>query len=164
MKLLLLTISALIVLVGCNRPDSNPELKDPIYADINATLGSVSQDLESEIKTLTEHEQALKDVVPQTGQIKFAEKRVFESKARITRLEQEKQYLELKLNARLKEARKSYRIAFEKKENWPNPDEWNEYQAEKSLRNAKRAWDVKERMEKANFTGSVADSEPSSGH
>lgn len=164
MKLLILTLSVLITLAGCNRPDSNPELKDPIYSDINSSLGSVSQELESEKKSLAEHEQALKDVVPQTGQIKFAEKRVFEAKARITKLEQEKTYLELKLNARLKEARRSYLKAFEKKETWPNPDEWSQYQAEKNLRNAKRAWDVKDRMEKANLTGSVADSEASPAH
>ncbi len=164
MKLLFVTISTLMILIGCNRPDSNPELKDPIYADINSTLGSVSQELDAEMKSLAEHEQALKDVVPQTGQVKFAEKRVFESKARINKLEQEKTYLELKLTARLKEARKSYLAAFEKKESWPNPDEWSAYQAEKSLRNAKRAWDVKERMEKANISGSVADSDASSAH
>lgn len=164
MKILILFISASFFLLGCNQPDSHPELKDPIYADINASLGSVSQDLDAELKTLEEHEQALKDIVPQTGQIKFAEKRVFESKARLNRLEQEKKYLELKLEARRKEARTSYLSAFNKKETWPPPEEWSQYLAEKNLRNAKRAWDVKERMEKANLSGSVADAEPSPGH
>ena len=139
-----------LFLVSCNKPDPNPELKDPIYADLNALLGSAKQAVESEKKALEEHTQALKDVIPQTGQIKYAQKRFYESEAKITRLEQEAKYLELKIAARKKLAVKSYQAAFAKEETWPDPQEWNSYQAEKNLRSAKKSWDSKARIEEYN--------------
>ncbi|WP_374076517.1 hypothetical protein [Bdellovibrio bacteriovorus] len=149
-RLLSVTI-ILFALTACNKPDPNPELKDPIYSDLTASLAATTQALEGEKKTLEEHEQTLKDVVPQTGQIKYAQKRVDESKDRITRLEQEKQYLELKIEARKKSSKKSYLKAFKKGEPWPDPKEWDSYQIEKKLRNAKRTWDVNERLKETGF-------------
>lgn len=143
---LLSVIIISILLISCNKPDPHPELKDPIYSDVSALLATTTQALEAEKKTLEGNIKALGDVVPQTGQIKYAQKRVDESKAKIVFLEQEKQYLELKRAARQKEAQKSYSVAFKKGETWPNPEEWRSYEAEKRLRNAKRNWDVKERM------------------
>lgn len=149
MKLFGVIVLSLLV-ISCNKPDPHPELKDPIYSDVTATLASTTQALEAEKKTLDEHLKALGDVVPQTGQIKYAQKRVDESRARIIFLEQEKQYLELKRTARQREARQSYTTAFKKGETWPNPAEWRAYEAEKRLRGAKRNWDVKERMKELN--------------
>ncbi|HEY1078955.1 MAG TPA: hypothetical protein VGE46_02625 [Bdellovibrio sp.] len=133
-------------LVACKKPEPNPELKDPIYTDISASLESTSKAVEAEKKTLEGHIKALADVVPQTGQIKFAQKRVDESKAKIVLLEQEKRFLELKLATRLKISRKAYNQAFKTGETWPVPAEWDAYQAEKRLRSAKRNWDVKDRI------------------
>ncbi|WII73025.1 hypothetical protein QJS83_03955 [Bdellovibrio sp. 22V] len=144
-------ITICFFLVACNKPDPNPELKDPIYGDLTSSLASISQQLEAQKKTLEEHEQALKDVVPQTGQIKYAQKRVNETKALITRLDQEKQYLELKIEARKKQSKKSYLQAFKKNEPWPDPKEWDSYQVEKKLRAAKKDWSVQERMKELGF-------------
>ncbi|MBV2169000.1 MAG: hypothetical protein KUL82_09850 [Bdellovibrio sp.] len=144
-------IIILLSLVACNKPDPNPELKDPIYNDLNTSLAAASQALEAEKKTLEGHEQELLDVVPQTGQIKYAQKRVEESKGRITLLEQEKQYLELKIQGRKTIAKKSYTVAFSKGEPWPDPKEWESYQLEKKMRAAKKTWDVNQRLKELGF-------------
>lgn len=149
MKLITLIILTLLVVTGCNKPDPHPELKDPIYADLNSRLGGVTAELNAETKTLEGHQAELAKVVPQTGQIKYAQKRVFESEAKITRLAQEKKYLELKIEARKSESRKSYMTAFKKGETWPDMAEYDAYKAELRLRNAKTTWDVKERMKAA---------------
>ncbi|WP_295901222.1 hypothetical protein [uncultured Bdellovibrio sp.] len=162
-RLLSVTI-ILFALTACNKPDPHPELKDPIYSDLTASLAATSSALENEKKTLAGHEQTLKDVVPQTGQIKYAQKRVDESKAKIIRLEQEKQYLELKIEARKKLSKKSYMQAFKKGETWPDPKEWESYQTEKKLRNAKKAWDVKERMKETGFGQEKTPAPPAGGH
>jgi hypothetical protein len=149
MKKIILVLSLLTAIVGCSKPDPNPENKDPIYSDINARLAKVSAELNAEVKTLEGHKKEMTEVTPQTGQIKYAQKRVFESEAKITRLQQEKQYLELKSAARLKYARTSYKAAYNKKESWPDPAELEAYTAEQKLRDAKRSWDVKQRMQDA---------------
>lgn len=151
------------LLAACNKPDPNPELKDPVYSDLIALQGSTNQALDAEIKKLEGFKQELRDVIPQSGQIKFAQKRVYESQERITKLEQEKIYYELKIKERLSQARKSYAKSFEKKEPWPDPKEWDEYQTAKKLRNAKRAWDVKQRMSEAGIGSEVAPP-PKAGH
>lgn len=140
-----------LFLFACNKPLSNPELSDPIYSDLSSMLASTTQAIVAEKATLMGHEKALQEVVPQSGQIKYAEKRVKESKERINRLEQERLYLELKLNNRKRVSQSSYAKAFEKGEPWPNPKEWESYLLEKKFRSAKKDWDVRERMKELGF-------------
>lgn len=156
----------ILTLTACNKPDPNPELKDPIFADLQTQLGAATQSLEAEKKKLEGFEKDLAAVVPQTGQIKYAQKRVFESQALVNKWEQEKAYLELKIEQRKNTAVKSYKKAFAKKEEWPDPKEWTSYQAEQKLRNAKRSWDVKSRMKEAgiSFDGAVEGGKKEEGH
>lgn len=151
-----------LLLSACNKPDPTPELKDPIYNDIQADLAATSAALEGELKTLEGFEKELSEVVPQTGQIKYAQKRVNESKEKINRYEQEKMYLELKLEARKKESKRSYMKSYKKGEPWPDPAEWSSYQTEKRLRNAKRSWDAKSRIQELGL-GQEKSPEPSAG-
>lgn len=135
-----------LLLIGCDRPDPQPQLRDPIYLDIQSEITSLQQSLDAESKTLIEHQKSLAEVVPQTGQIKYAQKRVDESKAVLNKLNQEIEYQRLKLQAQEKKARASYKKAHESKEAWPNPTDWSEYQTEKRFRTAKKTWDVENRM------------------
>ena len=135
--------------VGCSKPDPNPELKDPIYSDINSEISALTQQIESEKNQLKNHTQELEEAPPQTGKVKFALKRQSESRFRINSLEQEKKYVELKLASRKRFARESYNKAFNNKTAWPDPKEWESYSAEKRLRNAKKEWDVKQRIKEA---------------
>ncbi|WP_413585837.1 hypothetical protein [Bdellovibrio sp. HCB274] len=146
---LIAVILLIFTLTACNKPMENPELKDPIYSDLQTQVGAATAALEAEKKKLEGFEKDLMTVVPQTGQIKYAKKRIYESQAAITRLEQEVEYLKLKVEQRKATAQQSYKKAFAKKEDWPDPKEWASYQAEQKLRKAKRSWDVKERMKEA---------------
>lgn len=159
-----LTLS--LLLVACNKPDPTPELKDPIFNELSSSISSLTQQLEAEMKTLEENQASLKQVIPQTGQNKYAEKRIRESTERITKLNQEKRYFELKLEAQRIKARKSYLQAYNKGESWPNPQEWVDYQAEKKFRLASRVWDVKKRMTDLNSSNKekAPESEPKSSH
>lgn len=156
-------ITICLSLIACNKPDPNPELKDPIYQDYNSSMAAASQALEAERKALEGFEKELKEVVPQTGQIKYAQKRVNESKEKITRIEQERQYYELKIESRKREAKMSYLKAFKKGEPWPDPKEWEIYQQEKKLRTAKRVWDVNERIKEAGLANGGGGKEKAPG-
>lgn len=153
-----------ILITSCNKPDAQPELRDPIYQDLVSLLAENKQSTELEKKQLDEHQQALKEVIPQTGQIKFAQKRVFESMAKINRLNQEGQYLELKIEARKQESRDSYLKAFKEGGTWPNPQEWTSYQAEKRLRASNKSWDYKERIDSFNGRNEKAQESIPSSH
>ncbi|UYL10558.1 hypothetical protein B9G69_008215 [Bdellovibrio sp. SKB1291214] len=145
-------IAAILIIftfAACSKPDPNPELKDPIYSDLQTKVGAATAALEAEKKKLEGFQKDMEAVVPQTGQIKYAQKRLYESQANITRLEQELEYLKLKVEQRLKTAQSSYKKAYAKKEEWPDPKEYSSYLAEEKLRNAKRSWDVKQRMKDA---------------
>lgn len=139
-------LSALMALMGCNKPDPNPELKDPIYADLNNLKTSAQQAVLAEKKALEGFEQELKDVVPQTGQIKYAQKRVNESREKINRLEQEAKFYELKVESRKREASIAYQLAFRKGESWPDPKEFAAYEAQKRIREGAKTWDSRKRV------------------
>lgn len=152
------------LLIGCDKPDPHPELKDPIYNDLISSLSSTQKALEDEKKTLEGHIKESADVVPQTGQIKYAQKRINESKSRITRLEQEVQYLELKVEARKSASRSKYLQAFKKKEAWPDSKEWENYKIEKKLQSAKKTWDVRERIKESGFGQEKTPAPSAGGH
>lgn len=139
-------IAALLTILGCKKPDPNPELKDLIYNDLASSLEVTAKTLESEKKTLEGYIKELAEVPPQTGQNKAAQKHVEDSRAKINYFEQEKAYLELKIESRKKAARKSYLVAYEKQLPWPDQGEWRSYEMEKKFRTAKKTWDVKSRI------------------
>ena len=141
-----------LLLVACNKPDPNPELKDEIYADLNTQLADVGHELEAEEKQLVEHQKALSEVTPQTGQIKYAQKRVYDSEEKINKLRQEKQWLALRAEERLKYTKKEYLKAFKAGKPWPDPAEFEQYKLEMKMRKAKKEWDVKQRMQEAGLS------------
>lgn len=142
------------LLCACNKPDPNPELKDPIYLDLETRIKEVEGQLATEKKNLEDANNELKKAVPQTGQIKFARKHFFDVKARMEKLNQELRYYKSRKETRIYEARNSYMDAFEKKEPWPDPKEFEEYGIAESARKKSRIWSVKERIAKESSSAS----------
>lgn len=138
-----------LTLAGCNKPDPNPENKDPIFSDLSAQAEEMKKAAEAEEKQLEEHKKALAEVVPQSGQIKYAQKRVYESEAKIQKLKQEAQWLKVSARERLKQDKINYLKAFNKGEPWPDPKEYAEYKEQMRLRRIKLNWNVKDRMREA---------------
>jgi DNA repair ATPase RecN len=155
----------LLVLSACNKPDPHPELRDPIYKDIEAKQKELTGAVESEKKALEEAEKNLSAVVPQTGQVKFARKRVFEIKARIEKLEQLKRYYTVRLESRKFEAQDEYLSAFDqgKGTEWPAAESYTDYQTQESARTKSRNWSVKSRIEEE-LKASAPPPAPKGGH
>lgn len=139
----------LLILSGCHQPNPHPETLDPIYSDIEKEKKDIDGAYSAEKKQLEEFQKALLEVKPQTGQIKYAEKRLFESKARLEKLDQRRIYLELRLKTRKDLITKEYLAAFEKDLPWPDPKEYQTYKSQKDLESAPRTWSVGNRLEKA---------------
>lgn len=157
-----------LILVGCNKPEPHPELKDAIYQDIQAEKGLAEKNLEAAKKQLVEQEKELAAVVPQTGQVKFAQKRVFDTKNVISTLEQQQKYWVIRAEQRRDFVRKKSYEAFHKGETWSDSKELEEYQTEKRLRAAKLQWDSKQRrsdfMKESGLSNEKAAKPAASGH
>jgi hypothetical protein len=133
---------------SCSKRNPNPELLDPIYLDLLALEGEAQKAVAVEEGFLAEHEKALKSVVPQTGQIKYAEKRYWESINRVTKARQQARYYEVKRRARKLQARRDYSIAYSRGLPWPPPSEYSEYSSKKAIEaNVGKKWSAKDRVE-----------------
>jgi len=133
--------------LACNRPDSEPEKVDPIYSDIQSKISSVNSQIKSAEKDLDDKKKDFAKVVPQTGQNKFAQRRVEDAQRVLDKLIQMKEYWQLRAESRKRWAREHYLIAFNKKEPWPDPREIQEYIAQKKLEEASPTWNAKQRVQ-----------------
>ncbi len=137
----------LLLLASCNKPDPNPELKDPIYLDLLKRVKEMEGQITEEGKTLEEHKGALAKVLPQTGQNKYAQKRVFDSENRIEHLKQLKKYLEISSESRKMKDALEYSRSMNKGEPWPDSAEFKDYMDRRKGDVIPRAWNYKARVE-----------------
>lgn len=140
MKLLFFAL-ILGLFLGCNKPDPNPENSDEIYKDLLQELDVASKALEAEVKNLEKLEIERDRVVPQTGQIKFAQKKVYETQATITKLAQQKQFFEIKIELRKAEVRERYMEARKGGRKWPDLAEIENYKAIMKFQRDKLEWE-----------------------
>jgi hypothetical protein len=142
-----LLLIALACLVGCTKPNPHPELADDIYLDLQAQAGSAKKEAEEEKKKLEGFKKDLDAVIPQTGAIKYAQKRFFESEAKSQRLEQAAKYFELKVQSRLTYTKTEYMKAFRAGKPWPTPEEIASYKKYKELASRPLSWDSRKRVQ-----------------
>jgi hypothetical protein len=142
----LLCIVISLWIVGCNQPIPNPELKDPIYLDIQSQISQKSAAIEAELKVLAEKKSDLAMAVPQTNQSKWAEKRVYESEYRLKMQKQEQMYWKLKLATRKQEAQKEYLQSFYAKTPWPDPKKHESWRKTQGIPKKVGTWSYERRM------------------
>lgn len=142
-----LMLFALIFVVSCNKPDPEPEKKDPIYADLQAELQNTQKQIADVSATLKDQEAELEKVTPQTGKIKYAQKRVFGTQKQIDLLKQQEKYWIIRIDERARFVRRKSIEAFQQGKTFDAGPEFQEYTAEKRLRRAKLNWDARQRRE-----------------
>lgn len=142
---LLVLFFSLSALVGCNKPDPHPERADVIYQDIQSELATVRKNIDDTNKALLEHEANLKKVVPQTGQVRYAQKRLWESRKVLDLFQQQEKYWVIREEQRRLFVRRRNLEAHQKGQKWSDERELKEYQDEKRLRQARLNWDVRQR-------------------
>lgn len=140
-----------IILFGCNKKDPNPELRDPMSLELETRKKLAESELAAAKESLKEAEGNLAKVVPQTGQIKYATKRLNDANNRITKLEQVIKYFEIKLESQKFRARESYLTAFYDKKPWPNEEEKENFDLMVKAHEVERNWSAKNRREALGF-------------
>lgn len=164
MRPFLLIIISFTIFIACDAPHAEPEKLDPIYEDLTREHGKVSNEIKAAAKELEGFEKDLAAVVPQTGQIRYAQKRVSETKAKIEKLTQLQEYWRLRVESRKKWAREKYLKAYKEKKPWPPKEEWEEYVIQRKLQVAPRNWDIKQRLEQAQLGLNLKGEKPSKDH
>ncbi len=150
MKLSIIFLTtALFFLTACEKPNPHPETLDPIYSEFEKEAAAAENSAKAAEKELEGFEKDREAVVPQSGQIKYAEKRVSETKARIEKLRQMVQYWKIRAESRKEWAMKSYMAAYKAKKPWPDPKEYEEYKQLRKLEQAPKQWNLKERLDQA---------------
>lgn len=134
-------VGLFLVLAGCKEPVPNPELRDPIYADLKAQLAATLSDVEAEKKSIEELETTMPKMDVRTAEIKQARRQLSSHTKKLSQLTQMKEYYEIRLEQRKSFVEKDYLRAFEADQPWPNPDEFDRYKVVKKLRTADRNWD-----------------------
>lgn len=133
-------ILAPLLFLGCSGEDPNPELKDPIYKDLSSEYKKHQKQLEDAEKALVEIKKELDTVESRSLDRKIKAREYQKGKKAIIEIEQMVEYYRVKSELRRVYGRKAYRIAFKKGEEWPDPQEYKDYETNKRLRNAPRNW------------------------
>lgn len=137
----LITFLLLLTLTSCKKENPSPELNDEIYQDLTQELAVATKNLESEEKNFEKVKHELLNVAPQTGQIKFAQRKVTETENNIIKLRQQKQFFEIKLELRKDDIRARYLESFKKGKPFNNDKEIEDYRAVIKFQRDKLAWE-----------------------
>lgn len=136
----LLIALAILTLVSCNKPLSNPEEIDPIYKDLQSELSNSEKDYAETLKKAEEAQLRLKDIVPQRGQTRKFYGDYHNAKNIAEKARQKMEFYRERVSSRKFEARGAYIRAFESKKDWPDPQEYDAYLASKRASSGSRNW------------------------
>lgn len=168
MRYLFLIAFLLSAGVACNKPEPNPENQDRIYQDLLSELTETQKKAAEVEASVQDYQKKLSEVVPQTGQIHYVQKRTFDSQNQLDRLQQQIKYWTLRSESRRDYVRRKSLQAFYKGEKWSDEKEYNDYMTQKRMFHARTQWNARERREEflqqeAKAKRSVAGSEESAG-
>jgi hypothetical protein len=148
MKCLFFAIIALF-LTSCTQADRNPELRDEIYKDLVIELEIAEKAFEAEEKL---HERLTVDLgkaLPQTGQVKYATKKLRDSSDRLNTLSQQKTYFGIKIEQRKAYVQSRYQESLkDPNKPWPDEKELELYRSVVKFNREKIAWDKTKGMKK----------------
>lgn len=138
MRLVLLTF---LLLLGCKREDSTPELSDPIFSDIVRKMEDSKRKVDEARRELDEVKKDLTNAGIQNGEIKVMRQALFDKMQDLDKALQDARYLELQAESRKQFARKSYKKAFDADKEWPDPEEFRLYKIHLKLVGIPKSYD-----------------------
>ncbi|MBL7557817.1 MAG: hypothetical protein JNM24_18450 [Bdellovibrionaceae bacterium] len=145
----LIAIFFAFILSSCEQKDPKPELKDSIYQDMIGQLAEAERIMkEMETKAIDARKMGDEAKI-NTGVKEKAERQAIEFDKTKLKMAQQVSYWKIRSFERLKHVRT---LASKQKEAYtPDLHEWEVYLAEKKLRVAKNAWDLKARFKETGF-------------
>lgn len=132
----------LCCLVGCRKEDTNPELLDPIFKDLDKRASDSQKGLDDEKKHQDELVVFISRAEAHSLELRNAKRDLAKSKMLSSALEQDAHYYQIRAKRRMLEDRINYKAAFAKKENWPDPREYSDYLTNSRLRQVNLNWNA----------------------
>lgn len=138
----LIFIAVMALLTACTQRNPNPEQMDGIYKDLVAELDLARRALELEEKSLVELKKEKALVVPQTGQIKFVNKKIADAEEKIMLMKQRVAFFEISVSQRAEHAKVKYDESLRSGgKPWPDNEELALYNSVTKFHRDKLAWD-----------------------
>ena len=127
---------------SCERRDESPEKSDVIYIDLQKEFDLMEKQLAgAEVEHLVKIDD-YKNVIPQSGQKKPYEKKLFDSENTLKRLRQQKQFFQISSEQRKDYVRMRYNEGFGKSGRpWPDTKEIEQFERAKKLQREKITWE-----------------------
>ncbi len=155
MKCLFFAFFALI-LTSCTQADPYPESRDEIYKDLITELEIAEKAYEAEEKQQERLAAELSKALPQTGQVKYATKKLRDSSERLNALLQQKTYFGIKLEQRKAYVQARYQESLKDPTRpWPDEKELEMYRSVVKFNRDKIAWEKSKGMKKSVPRGTV---------
>lgn len=129
------------VLTACNRPHPNPEIMDPIYLDLVRRAQEAEREYQEGLSKANAAHLAIQSSQVNTLDRQVAKKDWLQSRQKLPFLEERAKFLKIQAERRRVMSRLSYRLAFERGDAWPEPQEYEFYKAHRRLREAPQSWD-----------------------
>ncbi|MBX3020473.1 MAG: hypothetical protein KF799_02250 [Bdellovibrionales bacterium] len=126
--------------LGCSKEDPIPEVRDPIYKDLEARFNAHTKKVEELDKAVEDLKKDLAKTDPNTLEKKDVQRDIAKNRAQRAEADQWARYYRIRTERRKFEARQDYKKAFAKGEEWPNPREYSDYQVNRRLVEAPRNW------------------------
>ena len=138
----LIYIAVMVILTACAQKDPNPELLDGIYKDLVAELDLARRSLELEEKSLLDLVKEKSIAIPQTGQIKFAIKKISDAEEKIMIMKQRVIFFEISVAQRVGLARIKYGESLRTGgKPWPDKEEVALYNSATKFQRDKLEWE-----------------------
>jgi hypothetical protein len=128
-------------LSGCKRPHPNPEILDPIYADLLAEVRAAENIIQSEEKEIEGLRTKIAALKPRDIMRASFGRELLSRERRVRSYSERRIYFETRAAQRKAHVQREYLLAFEKDEPWPNPADYQAYLATKKLQSVSRNWD-----------------------
>jgi hypothetical protein len=140
-KVAILMLMMAFCLTSCRQRDAQPELKDPLFAELNTNAAAMKTKIEAQTKKITDIELELEKMPPRDPARKRRTKEVYDLKRGLVQMEQQATYFAVRAEQRKEYAKRAYDKAFDEGRDWPDPQEFAAYKEFQRLRHAPRNWE-----------------------
>lgn len=138
-----ITLIAIFSLVGCEKEDPNPELRDPIWQDISKRAADYEKQRDENKAKLATLREKLEKVEPNSMDLKDVKRDIAKTEKALLGSEQLYRYYKIRADRRKVVDKISAREAFAAKKEWPDKSEYSDYLTNIRLHEINLNWNAR---------------------
>lgn len=140
---LILFLALALTLTGCKQEDPNPELKDPIYKDLQGRASEYKKAYEESKARIVVLRESLAKTEANSIERKDVQRDLAKTEKKLLNEEQLERYYRIRSERRKVMGRMEYKKAFSEGKEWPEPKEYSDYLVNIRLQGAHRNWNAR---------------------